>query len=266
MSLRATEQDRADVAAARVEWHRGQRRLDPARLIFLDETWTKTNMTRSVGRATRGQRVGDAVPYGRRQTSTFLAGLRRDRVVARCVFNGAINGTLFLAYVAQMLVPVLTPGDIVIMDNLRSHTVAGVREAIEAAGATVWLLPAYSPDLNPIEQVFATARTPPAQEPAAQRAATSSPPHRMVIRLVRHHVGRRRHAVRQVEQRHCLGEIENRRFIEANGAQIVAVCILDQPRRRGQLPCKVQHRSLSRIELRHAIVQCHHLAQFGVAR
>jgi len=137
-----------------VEWHRAQPRLEPARLIFLDETWTKTNMTRTMGRAERGQRVVDAVPYGRWQTTTFLAGLRHDRVVAPCVFDGAINGTLFLAYVEQMLAPVLTPGDVVIMDNLSSHTVTGVREAIEAAGATMRLLPAYSPDLNPIEQVF----------------------------------------------------------------------------------------------------------------
>jgi transposase len=112
-------------------------------------------MTRPMGRAERGRRVLGAVPYGRWHTSTFLAGLRRDRLVAPCVFDGAINGELFLAYVEQVLVPDLAAGDVVVMDNLASHKVAGVREAIEATGASLRLLPPYSPDLNPIEQVFA---------------------------------------------------------------------------------------------------------------
>jgi transposase len=112
-------------------------------------------MTRPMGRAERGKRVVGAVPYGRWHTTTFLAGLRHDGLVAPCVFNGAINGELFLAYIEQMLVPTLIAGDIVIMDNLSSHKVVGVREAIEAAGASMRLLPAYSPDLNPIEKVFA---------------------------------------------------------------------------------------------------------------
>jgi transposase len=154
-TLRATEQDRADIAAARSEWRDSQPELDPAKLIFIDETWIKTNMTRPMGRAERGKRVMGAVPHGRWRTTTFLAGLRQDGLVAPCVFDGAINGELFLAYVKQVLVPNLTAGDIVIMDNLGSHKVVGGREAIEAAGASVRLLPAYSPDLNPIEQVFA---------------------------------------------------------------------------------------------------------------
>jgi transposase len=108
-----------------------------------------------MGRAERGKRVVGAVPYGRWHTTTFLAGLRQRGLVAPCVFDGAINGELFLAYVGQVLVPNLTVGDIVIMDNLGSHKVVGVREAIEAAGASMRLLPAYSPDLNPIEQAFA---------------------------------------------------------------------------------------------------------------
>lgn len=112
-------------------------------------------MTRSHGRAPCGQRLIDAVPYGRWKTSTFLAGLRQDGMVAPAVFNGAINGELFLAYVEQVLAPSLRPGDTVVMDNLGSHKVAGVREAIAAAGASVLYLPAYSPDLNPIEQAFA---------------------------------------------------------------------------------------------------------------
>ena len=128
---------------------------DPARLVFLDETWTKTNMTRRYGRAPAGVRVIDRVPHGHWKTSTFLAALRVDALTAPVVFEGAINGEIFLVYVRDHLVPTLKPGDIVVMDNLSSHKVKGVREAIEAAGAEVAYLPPYSPDLNPIEQVFA---------------------------------------------------------------------------------------------------------------
>ena len=123
--------------------------------MFIDETWVKTNMARLRGRAPRGRRLLAAVPHGHWKTSTFIAGLRDDGLVAPAVFDGAINGELFLAYVEQVLVPTLRPGDIVIMDNLGSHKSAGVRAAIEAAGAQLVYLPAYSPDLNPIEQVFA---------------------------------------------------------------------------------------------------------------
>jgi transposase len=154
-SLRAAEQDRPDVAKARAEWRDNQSALDPGKLIFLDETWTKTNMVRQYGWAEVGRRLVDAVPHGHWKTSTFIAGLRQDGLVAPCVFNGAINGELFLAYVEQVLVPTLSPGDIVIMDNLASHKVTGVRQAIEAAGASLLYLPPYSPDLNPIEQAFA---------------------------------------------------------------------------------------------------------------
>jgi transposase len=129
--------------------------LTPGRLVFIDETWTKTNMVRLYGRAPTGHRLVGAVPHGHWQTSTFIAGLRHDSLVAPCVFKGAINGTLFLAYVEQVLVPTLKAGDIVIMDNLASHKVAGVRRAIEAVGAILMFLPPYSPDLNPIEQAFA---------------------------------------------------------------------------------------------------------------
>jgi len=124
-------------------------------LIFIDETWTKTNMVRLYGRSERGRRLVDAVPHGHWNTSTFIAGLRHDGLVAPCVFDGAINGELFLAYLEQGLVPTLRDGDIVIMDNLGSHKVAGVRQAIEATGAKLLYLPPYSPDLNPIEQAFA---------------------------------------------------------------------------------------------------------------
>ncbi len=112
-------------------------------------------MVRHYGRAPCGQRLVAGAPHGHWQTSTFLAALRQDRITAPCVFDGAINGESFLAYVEQILVPTLVPGDIVVMDNLSSHKVAGVRQAIEAAGATLLYLPPYSPDLNPIEQLFA---------------------------------------------------------------------------------------------------------------
>ena len=102
-----------------------------------------------------GPPAGRCGPHGHWNTSTFIAGLRQDGLVAPCVFNGAINGELFLAYVEQVLVPTLIGGDIVVMDNLGSHKVAGVRKAIEAVGARLHYLPSYSPDLNPIEQAFA---------------------------------------------------------------------------------------------------------------
>jgi transposase len=123
--------------------------------VFLDETWTTTNMARLRGRSPRGRRLFAAVPHGHWRTSTFLAGLRVDRLVAPLVLDGAINGEAFLAYVEQFLAPTLAVGDIVIADNLASHKVAGVRQAIEARGASLWFLPPYSPDLNPIEQALA---------------------------------------------------------------------------------------------------------------
>lgn len=129
--------------------------MNAARLVFIDETWATTNMARRYGRAPRGERVIASVPYGHWKTSTFVAGLRYDGIAAPLVIDGAMNGTVFLAYVEQFLAPTLAPGDIVIMDNLSSHKVAGVREAIEACGASLVYLPPYSPDLNPIEQAFA---------------------------------------------------------------------------------------------------------------
>jgi transposase len=115
---------------------------------------TKTNMTRIRGRAPRGNRLIGAIPHGHWKTSTFIAGLRHDRVVAPLMLDGAINGDAFRAYVEQFLAPTLGSGDIVIADNLSSHKVAGVREAIQAREASLWFLPGYSPDLNPIEQGF----------------------------------------------------------------------------------------------------------------
>ena len=146
---------RADVAEARRLWEAAKPKLDPRRLVFLDETWTKTNMTRLRGRSPRGQRLVGQVPWGHWKTTTFLAGLRHDRIVAPLVLDGPINGAAFLAYIEQFLVPTLSVDDIVVADNLPSHKVAGVREAIAATGAVFLLLPSYSPDQNPIEQVFA---------------------------------------------------------------------------------------------------------------
>jgi transposase len=123
--------------------------------VFIDETWATTNMARRYGRAQRGARVVAAVPHGHWKTTTFLAALRHDGITAPCVFDGAINGTRFLASVEQALAPTLRPGDIVVLDNLRAHKVNGVRATIEAAGAELLYLPPYSPDLNPIEQAFA---------------------------------------------------------------------------------------------------------------
>jgi len=127
--------------------------------VFVDETWASTNMTPGYGRAPRGERLLGYVPHGHWKTTTFLAALRGDRLAAPAVFDGPINGETFLAWVRQCLVTILRWGDIVVMDNLSAHKIAGVREAIEAAGATLLYLPPYSPDFNPIEQVFAKLKT-----------------------------------------------------------------------------------------------------------
>ena len=127
--------------------------------MFVDETWAKTNMTRTHGRALRGQRLVAAVPQARWTTMTFLAALRADGITAPCVFDGPINGCLFLAWVEQFLIPTLRSGDIVVLDNLGSHKGAAVRRAIRGAGAHLLFLPPYSPDLNPIEMMFAKLKT-----------------------------------------------------------------------------------------------------------
>jgi len=116
-------------------------------------------MTRTHGRCARGKRLIGKAPHGRWHTLTFLAALRADRIDAPCVIDGPINGQSFLAYVEQILVPTLRPGDIVIIDNLGSHKGKAVRRALRAVGAKLLFLPAYSPDLNPIEQVFAKLKT-----------------------------------------------------------------------------------------------------------
>ena len=139
----------------RQAWFDGQPDLDSERLVFIDETWASTNMARRYGRAPKGERLRAGIPHGHWKTTTFVAGLRLTGIVAPMVLDGPINGRSFQAYVDQVLVPELKPGDIVVMDNLGSHKGEGVRAAIEAAGASLLYLPPYSPDFNPIENAFA---------------------------------------------------------------------------------------------------------------
>jgi transposase len=143
------------VVERREDWFEGQLDLDPERLVFIDETWASTNMARRYGRAPRGERLRVSVPHGHWKTTTFVAGLRLTGMVAPMVLDGPINGRAFQAYVDQVLVPELKPGDVVVLDNLGSHKAAGVRTAIEAVGARLLYLPPYSPDFNPIENAFA---------------------------------------------------------------------------------------------------------------
>lgn len=140
---------------ARQHWRARQASLQPQRLVFLDETATSTNMTRRYGRAPRGQRCVAAAPHGHWKTTTFIACLRHDGVTAPLVIDGPMDGQVFLVWVREFLCPTLSPGDIVIADNLASHKVSGVAQAIAAKGASILYLPPYSPDLNPIEKMFA---------------------------------------------------------------------------------------------------------------
>jgi transposase len=129
--------------------------MNVEKLVFIDETWTSTNMTRRYGRAPRGQRCRGSAPYSHWQVTTFVGALRRGGISATMVIDEPMDGDIFLAYVEQVLVPTLIPGEIVILDNLASHKIPGVEQAIRSAGATVLYLPPYSPDLNPIENFFA---------------------------------------------------------------------------------------------------------------
>ena len=143
------------MAAARERWRRGQPALDPARLVFIDETWAKTNMARRRGRCRRGKRLIGRVPHGHWKTTTFIAGLRCKGITAPFVIDRPMNGVIFRTYVERVLAPTLSPGDIVILDNLGSHKGNDARRLIEARGARLIFLPPYSPDLNPIELAFA---------------------------------------------------------------------------------------------------------------
>jgi transposase len=156
--IHAAEQDRPDVAARRTRWRVEQLHLDPKRLIFIDETWAKTNMTRLRGRAPRGERLIEKVPHGHWRTTTLIAALDVHGVRCSTTVDGAVNGEVFTAFVEHVLTPTLDRDEIVIMDNLSAHKVHGVREAIESVGASVVYLPPYSPDLNPIELAFSKLR------------------------------------------------------------------------------------------------------------
>lgn len=157
-TLFALEQGRVDVARRRRRWRSWQAGLDPQRLVFIDETWIKTNMAPLRGWAPKGARLRGFAPHGHWRTMTFLGALRYDRLAAPCLFDGPINGECLRAYVEQILLPSLKPGDVVIMDNLGSHKSTALRRILRAAGARLWYLPPYSPDLNPIEQAFAKVK------------------------------------------------------------------------------------------------------------
>jgi len=154
-SLFASEQERGDVALARWLWKRDQKQIDPERLVFIDEMGAATDMVRRYGWGPRGERLIGYAPHGHWKTTTFVAALRHDCIVAPMTIDCPMNGAIFQAYVEQFLTRELSPGDVVVMDNLSSHKSDAVREAIEKAGAELLFLPPYSPDLNPIEQVFA---------------------------------------------------------------------------------------------------------------
>ena len=142
------------MAQARNEWHASQGKLNPERLVFIDETGAATDMTRRYGRCPRGQRLVSGVPWGHWKTTTFVAALRVGQIAAPCVFNGPMDGPSFRAYVEQFVVPMPAPGDIVVMDNLPSHKVAACADH-RSGSRRLHYLPAYSPDFNPIEQFFA---------------------------------------------------------------------------------------------------------------
>lgn len=155
----AREREREDIKEARALWREWQESCDVSKLVFLDETGASTAMVRRYGRAKGGERCLDDAPGGHWKTRTFIAGLRVDGITAPWCLDSAMNGTAFLTYVKTQLCPTLKPGDIIIADNLSSHKVAGVKEMAEAKGARILYLPSYSPDLNPIEQVFAKLKT-----------------------------------------------------------------------------------------------------------
>jgi len=153
-SLRAAEQDRPDVVALREAWRQKTHDLDPDRLVFLDESGAKTNMTRLYGRGFDGQRVVDSTPHGHWCTTTMISSLRLDGTTDAMVIEGPTDADVFEAYVEHVLVPSLRSGDIVVMDRLGPHKVSRIVDLIEQTGAAVWLLPPYSPDFNPIEKMW----------------------------------------------------------------------------------------------------------------
>jgi transposase len=157
-TLRASEHDRPDIKQAREEWTSTRQpimRLEPHRLVFLDETGTTTKMTRLRGRSPKGQRLLSKVPFGHWKTQTFIAGLRFDALTAPFVIDAPMDRRIFETYVETQLAPTLKPGDVVVLDNLPAHKSSAAEQAIRAKGAWLLFLPPYSPDLNPIEMAFA---------------------------------------------------------------------------------------------------------------
>jgi len=165
-ALRAAEQDRPDVAARRKLWRAAQPFIDSESLVFLDETGVNTKMARLYGWAPVGERCRDSAPFGHWKTLTFIAGLRLTGMTAPWVLDGPMDGDAFRTYVQHVLAPTLRQGDVVVLDNLPAHKVAGVREAIIARRAQIFYLPPYSPDMNPIEMAFAKLKALLRHEPA----------------------------------------------------------------------------------------------------
>jgi transposase len=180
-SAHASEQERPDVLKRREEWFDGQLDLDPAKLVFIDETWASTNMAPLRGWAPEGERLRVGIPHGHWKRTTFIAGLRLTGLTAPMALDGSINGASFLDYVKRILIPTLSPGDIVVADNLSSHKSDQVRKAIEAAGATIRFLPPYSPDFNPIEKAFSKLKA--LLRRAAERSVEAL--QRTILRLAR---------------------------------------------------------------------------------
>ena len=154
------------MAEAREAWFEAQPDLDPARLIFVDETGLSTRMARLRGRCARGKRLRSGIPYGHWKVTTFVAGLRLSGLGAPMVLDGPMTRDWFLAYVEQVLAPTLTPGDVVILDNLPAHKGSAIQAAVEARGARLQFLPSYSPDFNPIENAFAKLKRSCARRPS----------------------------------------------------------------------------------------------------
>ena len=153
-TVHAIERNRDDVKQERRDWKEFQRKVDAAKLIFLDESSVNTGMTRIYGRAIKSNRVTDAVPDTRFHRTTILSSMRLDGTIVPCVFEDSLNGDMFREYIRQFLLPTLKAGDIVILDNLSAHKVSGIVELVESAGAQIRYLPPYSPDLNPIELMW----------------------------------------------------------------------------------------------------------------
>jgi transposase len=160
-SLIAREQHRPDVVERRRSFAIARRFVEPGNLVFLDESGARTNMTRLYGRSRVGERCNFFNAHGHWKTTTMISAMRVDRVIERAtiLFDGPMNSATFLGYIERCLGPTLGPGDVVVMDNLGAHKAAGVEEAIDAAGASVWWLPPYSPDLNPIEKLWSKIKS-----------------------------------------------------------------------------------------------------------